>query len=249
MLSVRLICRQNLPRGAGGLQNPDMPEKGGAKDCGKHGDGKSEKHEKHDHGHVSFFPKGKHFRRWMGCLIVVTVIVLLVVLFVYIALQPQKPRFYVQDATVSQLNLTYGLLTSSILFSIESYNPNNKIGIYYDSLSVYASFEDEQITPPCTLTPFYQGANDKNILPPVLSGKSVALAPFVASQLSSQLQNGLVTWSLTTYGRIRWKVGTWTSGHYHLNVNCVVFMGMNNNGAGGQVSMQSGTNCHVNIGG
>nr|WIW57607.1 late embryogenesis abundant protein LEA37 [Pinus tabuliformis] len=223
-----------------------MSEKGGAKDCGKHGVVKSHSH---DHSHVSFFPKGKHFRRWMGCLIVLIVIVLLVVLFVYIALQPQKPRFNVQDATVRQLNLTYGLLTSSLLFSIESYNPNNNIGIYYDSLSVYASFEDQQITPPCTLTPFYQGAHDNNILPPVLSGNSVALAPFVASQLSSEMQSGLLTWSLTTYGRIRFKVGTWTSGHYHLNVNCVAVMGLNNNGAGGQVSMQRGTNCKVDIGG
>lgn len=185
----------------------------------------------------------------MGCLIVLTVIVLLVVLFVYIALHPQKPRFTVADATVSQLNLTYGLLTSSILFSIDSYNPNNNIGIYYDSLSFYASFDNQQITSPCTLTPFYQGANGKNILAPVLSGNSIALAPFVASQLSSDIQNGLLTWSLTAYGRIRWKVGSWTSGHYHLNINCVAFMGMNNNGAGGQVSMQSGTNCHVDIGG
>lgn len=227
-----------------------MSEKGGSKDCGKHGNGKKDDHgHDHDHGRVSFFPKGKHFRRWMGCLIVLTVIVLLVVLFVYIALHPQKPRFNVQNATVRQLNLTYGLLTSNLLFSIQSYNPNNNIGIYYDSLSVYASFDDQQITPPCTLTPFYQGANEKSFLVPVLSGNSIALAPFVASQLSSEIQNGLLTWSLTTYGRIRWKVGTWTSGHYHLNINCVAVMGWNNNGAGGEVPMQPGTNCQVDIGG
>jgi hypothetical protein len=218
-----------------------MTEKGSSKDCGHHGHTKEP--------FFPFFPHGKHFRRWMGCLIVLIVIVLLVILIVYLALHPQKPLFNVQDATVRELNLTEGLLTSSLQFSIVSHNPNDNIGIYYDSLNAYASYQNQQITPICSLSPFYQGTNCFNVLSPILYGNSISLASFVANDLIYDTQKGLLSLTLTMYGRIRWKVGSWTSGHYHLNVNCYCIMEMTNNSIGGQVSLQPGTRCQVNFGG
>lgn len=213
-----------------------MTGKGG-KDCGNHGrDG------------PRLFPSGRRFRGCVACLFVLLVIVLLVVLIVYLALHPHKPRFEVQDATVRQLNLTDGFLTSSLQFSIISHNPNDKIGVFYDSLSAYAFYMYQQITPECSLTPFYQGHEDTDVLSPILNGNSVSLAPFVAEHLNYEKQNGVLSLTLKMYGRIRWKVGTWTSSHYHLNVNCYAVMGMTNSGAnGGSVALQPGTKCDVEV--
>lgn len=229
-----MICSKNLPPEESGLRDPDMSEKGGSKDCGNHGE-------------TLFFPMGKHFRKCIGSLFVVLVIVLLVILIVYLDLHPQKPRFHVQDATVRQLNLTDGLLTSSLQFSIVSHNPNDNIGVYYDNLNAYASYLDQQMMPGCSLSPFYQGDNDIDILSPILYGNSVPLAPFVADHLNYETQNGLLSLTLSMYGKIRWKVGTWTSGHYHLNVNCFAIMGMAKNSIGGQVTLQPGTRCNVEV--
>lgn len=203
------------------------------KDCGNHG------------GDRRLFPDGKRFRGCVGCLFVLLVIVLLVILVVYLALHPHKPRFFVQDATIRQLNLTNGFLTSSLQFSIVSHNPNDKIGVCYDSLNALAYYDSQQITPPCMLSPFYQGHKDTDILSPILNGNSVSLAPFVADHLNYEKQNGLLSLTLKMYGRIRWKVGTWTSGHYHMNINCFAIMGMTNNG--GNVPLQPGTKCDVEV--
>nr|ABR16330.1 unknown [Picea sitchensis]ACN40754.1 unknown [Picea sitchensis] len=210
-----------------------MQGKGGSKDCG-------------NHGSPRLLP-GRGFRRCMGSLFVLVVIALFVILVVYLVLHPHKPRFYVQDATVHQLNLTNGLLTSSLQFSIVSHNPNDRIGVYYDSLNAYATYAGEQITPQCSLTPFYQGDNDVDVLSPILYGNSVALAPFVADHLNYEKQNGVLSLTLKMYGRIRWKVGSWTSGRYHLNVNCFAIMGMRNSGNAGQVPLQPGTRCDVEV--
>jgi len=225
-----------LPREESELRDINMAGKGGSKDCGNHGGGRGFN-----------IPGGRGFRRCLGSLFVLVLIVLLVILIVYLTLHPHKPRFYVQDATVRQLNLTDGLLTSSFQFSVVSRNPNDKIGIYYDSLSAYATYLAQQITPVCSLTPFYQGDNDVDVLSPVLTGSSVALAPFVADHLNYERQNGLLSMNLKMYGRIRWKVGSWTSGRYHLNVNCYTILGMTNSAIGGQVSLQPGTRCDVEV--
>jgi len=208
-----------------------MTGKGGSKDCGNH---------------RRPFP-ARPFQRCIGSLCVLVIIALLVILIVFLVLHPHKPRFYVQDATVRELNLTNGLLTTMVQFSIVSHNPNDRIGVYYDSLSAYATYVGQQITPPCTLTPFYQGDDDYNVLSPVLSGNNVVLAPFVADHMNYEKQNHLLSLTLKMYGRIRWKVGTWTSGHYHLNVNCFAIMGMVNSGNGGQVPLQPGTKCDVEV--
>lgn len=174
-------------------------------------------------------------------------ILLFVVFVIYLALHPHKPRFYLQNATVRQLNLSNGLLTSSLQFSVVSHNPNNRIGVIYDDLNTYASYLGQQITGECPLPPFYQDHNDINVLAPILNGNAVPLATFVCEHLNYERQNGLLSLTLKMDGRVRWKVGTWTSGHYHLNVNCWAILGMNNNDIGGHVPLQPGTKCHVEV--
>lgn len=186
------------------------------------------------------------FRLYLQVLLAFFLIALFVILVIFLVLHPHKPRFYLENATISQLNVSNGFLTSSLQFTVVSHNPNDRIGVIYDSLSTYASYMGQQITSQCPLPPFYQGDNDVDALNPILYGNSVPLDPFVCGRLNYEMQNGLVSLSLRMEGTIRWKVGSWTSGNYNLNVNCWAILGMSNS-IGGQVPLQPGTKCHVEV--
>lgn len=207
------------------------------KDCGKHG----------GVGGGGRFFRRRAYGSCCGCLLFLIIIVLFAILIVYLVLRPHKPRFYVQDATVRQWNTTDDLLTSSLQFTVLSRNPNNRIGIYYDQISAYATYIGQQVTPFYPLSPFYQGHKDVNVLSPVLYGSLVPLAPFIADHLKVDEQTGVLTLNLRMNGRIRWKVGTWTSAHYRLNVNCYTILGLSGSGFVGQAPLQPGTRCNVNV--
>ena len=153
-----------------------------------------------------------------------------------------------QDAVIGQWNITGDdTLTSSLRFTIISRNPNDRIGVYYDRISAYANYLGQQITLYSPLIPFYQGHNDINVISPVLYGISVPLAPFVADYLRSEQQNGILTVNLRIGGKIRWKVGAWTSGHYRLNVNCYAILEFRSCCNGSPLPLRAGTRCEVDV--
>lgn len=188
------------------------------------------------------------FRVYLQVLLAFLLIALFVILVIFLVLHPHKPRFYLHDATVRQLNVSNGFLTSNLQFTVVSHNPNDRIGVIYDSLSSYASYLGQQITDQCSLPPFYQDHSDIEVWTPILLyGNSVPLAPPVCERLNYEMQNGLLSLNLRLEGTIRWKVGSWTSGNYHLNVNCWAISGISINGIGSQVSLQPGNKCHVEV--
>ena len=94
----------------------------------------------------------KLFRRLFTCFLCLIILVLFVILVVWLVLRPSKPKFYLQEATVGQFNLSDpSLLSSVIQVSISSRNPNDHISIYYDRLDVYADYRGQQISAPTML--------------------------------------------------------------------------------------------------
>ncbi|THU55591.1 hypothetical protein C4D60_Mb11t08190 [Musa balbisiana] len=167
----------------------------------------------------------------------VRVVALLVVLIVWLVLRPNKPKFYLQDAIVVQFNLTsgVGLLTSVFQITLSSRNPNDRIGVYYDRIDAYVLYKGQQITAATALPPGYQGHNDVIVWSPYLYGAAVPLAPYLADALYQDENAGYILLYVRVDGRLRWKVGSWISGHYHLQVNCPVFLtvdGSNHSGDG-----------------
>ncbi|KAJ8510071.1 hypothetical protein OPV22_000505 [Ensete ventricosum] len=180
------------------------------KDCGNHGEQK----------------RHKLFRRLFAAFLLLVIVALLVVLIVWLVLRPTKPKFYLQDASVVQFNLTsgVGLLTSVFQITLSSRNPNDHIGVYYDRIDAFVLYKGQQITAATALPPGYQGHNDVIVWSPYLYGAAVPLAPYLADALSQDENAGYILLYVRVDGRLRWKVGTWISGHYHLQVNCPVFL-------------------------
>ncbi|KAF9587091.1 hypothetical protein IFM89_039699 [Coptis chinensis] len=151
------------------------------------------------------------------------------ILLIYLLLHPSKPEFFLREANLYQLNLSGPhLLNSSIQITVVSKNPNQKVGIYYDQLQLYASYKGQQITTEASLPPFYQGHQDDNILTALLIGSFLPVASSFGDEVSRDQNTGTLVLSLKVNGRLRWKVGTWVSSRYRLNVDCVTVMAFPN---------------------
>ena len=151
---------------------------------------------------------------------------LLIILIIWLALRPTKPKFYLQDASVYAFNVSSpdNLLSSTIQVTISTHNPNARVGIYYDRVDVFASYKYQQITPVTTVPPFYQGQNDVDLWSPYLYAVSVPVAPHLAEAISQDQSSGFLLVHVKIEGRIRWKMGSWVSGHYDLFVTCPAFL-------------------------
>ncbi|KAF8395456.1 hypothetical protein HHK36_019402 [Tetracentron sinense] len=194
----------------------------------------------------------KLYRRLCAGFLIFTAIILFIVLLIFLILHPTKPRFILQDATVYALNVSSpNFLTSNMQVTISSRNPNERIGIYYDKLHVVATYRNQQFTYPTILPATYQGHKDTDVWSPFLYGTSVPVAPYIAVGLSQDQSAGVVLLNIKIDGRVRWKVGTWISGRYHLHVKCPAYItfGSRNTGipVGAAVKYQLVKACNVDV--
>ncbi|PIA48751.1 hypothetical protein AQUCO_01300003v1 [Aquilegia coerulea] len=185
-----------------------------------------------------------HKKLWYALFTFLISLVSLIFL-VYLLLHPAKPEFYLREANLYQLNLSSAaaagddqdqdqyqyhhllMIKSSVQITLVSKNPNQKVGVYYDQLQLYASYKGQQITMEASLPPFYQGHQDNNILNALLNAgsKGLPVASSFGYEVSrDQMEAGTLILSVKVNGRLRWKVGTWVSSRYHFNVDCVIVM-------------------------
>ncbi|KAI3523152.1 hypothetical protein L1887_01209 [Cichorium endivia] len=206
------------------------------KQCGHHGD-----------------KKRKILKRILIGLGILAVIVLLIFFITWAILQPKKPRFVLQDATIYGFNVSAPiLLSSNFQVTVAARNPNSKIGIYYDKLDVYATYHSQQITYFTVIQPVYQGHKDTNIWSPFVYGTNVPVAPYNGAALSQDQSNGAIGLVIKMNGRVRWKVGSFISGRYHLHVTCPAYIpfGNKNSGIAGVVTgvkYQLSQKCSVSV--
>ncbi|CAH2049131.1 unnamed protein product [Thlaspi arvense] len=195
----------------------------------------------------------KRLKRICAGLVIFNFILLVTILLIWAILQPKKPRFILQDVTVSAFNVTSpNLLTSTFQVTIYSRNPNDNIGIYYDKIDVYATYQSQQITYFTQIPPTYQGHKDANVWSPFLSGDNVPVAPYNGIALSQDQADGTVILFIKLNARVRWKVGTTlTTGKYGLHVKCPAYItfGNQNTGivVGNAVKYQLSSSCSVSV--
>ncbi|KAL6966774.1 hypothetical protein U1Q18_032567, partial [Sarracenia purpurea var. burkii] len=196
----------------------------------------------------------KFYRCLAAAILAFVILVLFVIFLVWLILRPTKPRFILIDATVYSFNVSSSpnLLTTDFQITLSSRNPNARVGIYYDKLDVYATYRDQQITPPTLLPPTYQGHKDVNVWSPFLYGNEVPVAPYLAVGLGQDQEAGMVLINIKVDGRVRWKVGTFTTGKYHLYADCPAYLSFGNYEnrgipVGPAMKYQLVQNCHVNV--
>ncbi|CAK9184682.1 unnamed protein product [Ilex paraguariensis] len=206
-----------------------------AKDCGHH----------HDEWR-------KRYRPIFAAFLAFIIVVLFIILLVWLILRPTKPRFVLIDATVYTFNVSApNFLTSYLQITLSSRNPNDRIGIYYEKLDIYATYRGQQITLPTLLPTTYQGHKDVTVWSPYLFGNAVPVAPYLSVSLGQDQMAGTVLMNIRVDGRVKWKVGTFISGRYRLYVNCPAYFnfGNKNNGVsvGPAIKYQLVQSCHVDV--
>ncbi|KAK1389695.1 Late embryogenesis abundant protein, LEA-14 [Heracleum sosnowskyi] len=177
----------------------------------------------------------------------------LTVLITWAILKPQKPHFILQDASLYAFNVTSNptLLSTNFQLTISSRNPNSKIGIYYDKLHVFATYRSQQITYYTTIPSNYQDHKEVNLWSPFVYGTNVPVAPYNGLALSQDQANGAIWMMVKINGRVRWKVGSITTGSYNIHVTCPAYIPFGNSNAGltivGGVKYQLSTDCAVSV--
>ncbi|CAL9123910.1 unnamed protein product [Musa textilis] len=217
------------------------------KHCGDHGKGCGG-HGKGCGDDCSWWERWRLYRRVLWFIVGFIILILLIILIIWLVLRPSKPRFYLQNEVVLQFNYTgppSNLLSTVVQVTIASRNPNDRIGIYYDRANVYAAYRNQQITLATALPPFYQGHNDVVIWSPYLFGPNVPVAPSLCDTLTQDQSSGFLLIHVKIDGLIRWKVGSWTSDHYHLFVSCPAFLTLKNGRPGSGVQQLSA--CSVEV--
>ncbi|XWS71419.1 hypothetical protein CRYUN_Cryun03dG0136400 [Craigia yunnanensis] len=183
------------------------PEVMTSKDCGHHDD------------------KQQLVKRILIAIFGLLIVFAIVVFLVWAILHPAKPRFILQDVTIYTMNFTApNYLSSNIQITLASRNPNDRIGIYYQKLDIFASYRNQQITLPTLLPRTYQGHHDVTIWSPILYGNDVPVAPFLEVGLNQDMNAGLVLLNIMVFGQLKWKVATWISGQYQIYANCPAFI-------------------------
>lgn len=174
-------------------------------------------------------------------------LLLVVILLFWLILHPAKPEFSLWETDVYELNLSGPhLLNSSIQLTLLSKNPNQKVGIYYDELKAYAAYKGQQITGDTSLPPFYQGNGESNLLSASLNGIGLPVAPSFGYEVGRDQTAGRLVLNMKVNGKLRWKIGTYVSGRFRFNVNCVSVMAFGP-ATTSPLSSRQGTQCSTSL--
>lgn len=182
----------------------------------------------------------KLYRRLLIGIAALLGLIAFVVFLVWVILRPSKPHFTLQDVTVYNFTASPSppyTLTTTMQMTITTTNPNDRIGIYYVKLDVYGTYRNQQISLPAVMPQAYQGHREVTVWSPFLSGDTVPISPYLQQYLAQDLNAGAVLVNIKIDGQLKWKVGTWISGKYHLDVNCPAYIRFGDQKSGFAVSV------------
>lgn len=188
-------------------------------------------------------PRPYRARRFLSIIVALVVIVGIAVLITWLVLRPQRPKFHVENVTVSQLNVKNNELNATMHFNISARNPNKKIGIYYDFVGVGALYRDRKIVSN-RLPGFYQGHKNTTVISCPLSAESLYLDTDVSSNLLGERATGSVDMTVNLNAFVRFKVGSWRTREHSMSVYCHVSVDWNNSTTG-RLSQNRGCSVYI----
>lgn len=169
-------------------------------------------------------------RRILIGILALAALMLIIIILILIILRPTKPRFTLQDATLYNFNISstselpYSTLNLTMQATLSAHNPNDKIGIFYRFLDVYVSYRGQQVSKTVVLPPSYQDNKDITVWSPYLYGVEVPMPQYMVETLKEDENAGALMVKVVVEGGVKWKVGSWVSGMYHLHVNCPAYV-------------------------
>ncbi|KAG6632235.1 hypothetical protein I3843_13G127400 [Carya illinoinensis] len=153
-------------------------------------------------------------------LLALMILIAISVLIAWLVIRPKRLVFTVEGGSVHNFNLTHDQhLTATFGFSIISYNPNRRVSFYYDSIEVWASYDDHDIAF-SAVDPFFQPHRNVTRLYVKLAAQNVSLSRSISRELRLDKSRGQVELTVLLDTRVRLKVGSWKSRDRILRIWC-----------------------------
>ncbi|KAL6138300.1 hypothetical protein ACLB2K_063583 [Fragaria x ananassa] len=148
----------------------------------------------------------------------------------WLIVKPNRVKFHVTDATLTQFNFSSDSnLHYNLALNLTIRNPNKKLGIYYDRIEARANYEGQRFST-ITLTPFYQGHKTTNVLNPLFTGQQLLVGSNLQSEYQKQTSAGVYEIEMKLYLRIRFKFGRIKTGKFKPRVECDLKVPLSTNG-------------------
>lgn len=156
------------------------------------------------------------------CQIVFTIIVILgiIVLVLWLVYRPNMPKFHVNEATLTQFNLSTNnnTLYYNLAVNMTFRNPNKRIGLYYDRIEARAEYYDRRFATNYLET-FYLGHKQEKDLSTTFSGEQIVVLDNDLSKYDSERNEEVYNIDLNLKLRMRLKVG-WAKPKYKPKFEC-----------------------------
>ncbi|KAL8515900.1 hypothetical protein ACS0TY_014559 [Phlomoides rotata] len=153
-----------------------------------------------------------------GALLAVVVVTGLVVLIIWLAVQPKKLRYSIEHGSITGFNLSNDRLNSNFYFVLRANNPNRRMSLYYDKIDVTVLYEDQKLSIN-NVHPFYQPRRNVTFVDLDLVAKNATVFGSVARDLRMERAGGDLSLDIKIRAKIRLKVGVFKI-HRTLKVVC-----------------------------
>lgn len=180
---------------------------------------------------------------------IVSIVVILgiIVLVLWLVLRPAQIKVHVDNATLTQFNLTNSnMLHYNLSLDISVRNPNRRVGIYYDRLEARAFFNGQRLNT-VSLPTFYQGHKNTTMLYPTFNGQQLlVLNADGTSKFSQQRNDGSFEVEVKIYSRIRFRVWRIKTNRYTPDAECDLKIPLAADGGAGRDGF-SRTRCDIDF--
>ncbi|KAL3628032.1 hypothetical protein CASFOL_028134 [Castilleja foliolosa] len=165
-------------------------------------------------------PRHSPLLRCIFCILLgLIVLVGLIVLITWLAVQPKKLKYTLEQGSISGYNLSKkNHLNAKFHFVLRANNPNKRISLYYDRIDVTVSYED-QVLSVNNVHPFYQPRRNVTHLGVDLTAKDAVVYGAVARDLKLEQAAGEVGLDVKIRAKIRLDIGVFKI-HRKLKVLC-----------------------------
>lgn len=161
---------------------------------------------------------------WTFLTIILTVVAIGITIgILFLVFKPKFPKYSVDKLQVAQFNLSNdGSLSATFDVTITARNPNEKIGLYYESgSSIGVSYDGTQLCEGA-LPKFYQGHENTTQLVVALSGQTQNATSLLSSLQQQQQQTGHVPLNLRVDQPIKIKLGQLKLPKLKFRVKCTL---------------------------
>ncbi|KAL4185833.1 hypothetical protein AMTRI_Chr10g7850 [Amborella trichopoda] len=139
------------------------------------------------------------------CIIFIILLILggIITLVIYLVIKPKHPSFEISSATLNSLYIDSPQnLNSDFTFLANFSNPNQKIDIQYEYLSLDLYFGDTLIATQA-INPFFQKRGVLSLASVQMISSEVYLSQSLAKELRNQIQNNRITYDIRGTFRTR----------------------------------------------